>query len=405
MLRRFPKWVCNWRIIRRCLYGFACFASLILLFYAEEDWRGKRDWEQYKSTWEAKGERFNFASFVPPAVPDDQNFALTPIVASTYSEFLDPHGHRINPPNTNVVNQLDFSLDIPDEGNSFCNHIFQGNWQLGIKADLKFFQTYYRAPINTNRHPRYWVYGGWVDANLPPNATNGFPTTPQPQSPAADVLLALSKEAEAIEELRQAARLPYSRFPLNYYANPFIASQSDLSPLFQCAQVLRLRAIAELENEQNERAADDVKLILYMANAVRDQSFLTSHVISFIDFALQPLWEGLVNRKWSDAQLAVFEQELAKFDILSDYQFAVRSKRAWAINDQPLHYRRTDDGQFLLYSVGWNGTDDGGIVVRQKHPLDAWLDMEKGDWVWPCSSGAVPSSLPHRPRTHPKARQ
>ena len=30
------------------------------------------------------------------------------------------------------------------------------------------------------------------------------------------------------------------------------------------------------------------------------------------------------------------------------------------IGGQPLHYRRTEDGQFVLYSVGWNETDDGG---------------------------------------------
>ena len=36
------------------------------------------------------------------------------------------------------------------------------------------------------------------------------------------------------------------------------------------------------------------------------------------------------------------------------------------INGQPLHYRRTSDGQFVLYSVGWNETDDGGVVVLTK---------------------------------------
>ena len=141
MLRHLPKSMSNRRIIRRCLYGLVCFVSLILLFYGEEDWRGKRNWEQYKRTWEAKGERFDFASFVPPAVPDDQNFALTPIVASTYSAFLDRHGHLINPPNTNVVNRLEFSLDIPCE--------WQGNWQLGMKTDLKSCQSYYRTPVRT----------------------------------------------------------------------------------------------------------------------------------------------------------------------------------------------------------------------------------------------------------------
>jgi hypothetical protein len=53
------------------------------------------------------------------------------------------------------------------------------------------------------------------------------------------------------------------------------------------------------------------------------------------------------------------------------------------INGLPLHYRRTDGGRFLLYSVGWNGTDDGGIIVREKNRVHAALDKDNGDWVWP----------------------
>jgi hypothetical protein len=49
------------------------------------------------------------------------------------------------------------------------------------------------------------------------------------------------------------------------------------------------------------------------------------------------------------------------------------------INGQPLHYRRTSDGQFVLYSVGWNETDDGGVVGLHK---DGRVDRDTGDWVW-----------------------
>jgi len=57
------------------------------------------------------------------------------------------------------------------------------------------------------------------------------------------------------------------------------------------------------------------------------------------------------------------------------------------IGGGPLHYRRTSDGQFVLYSVGWNETDDGGVVVFKNgsNPRDEWnagIDMEKSDWVW-----------------------
>jgi hypothetical protein len=49
------------------------------------------------------------------------------------------------------------------------------------------------------------------------------------------------------------------------------------------------------------------------------------------------------------------------------------------VGGQPLHYRRTEDGKFLLYSVGWNETDDGGVTVRDK---SGYADKTKGDWVW-----------------------
>jgi hypothetical protein len=49
------------------------------------------------------------------------------------------------------------------------------------------------------------------------------------------------------------------------------------------------------------------------------------------------------------------------------------------IGGQPLHYRREANGQFVLYSVGWNETDDGGKVALKK---DGSVDREQGDWVW-----------------------
>jgi hypothetical protein len=52
------------------------------------------------------------------------------------------------------------------------------------------------------------------------------------------------------------------------------------------------------------------------------------------------------------------------------------------IGGAPLRYRRESDGNYLLYSVGWNEVDDGGVIVPKsaEHPS---RDNEKGDWVWP----------------------
>ena len=508
--RRFLKWLFSWRAARRALISFAVLCTLIGLFYAEEDWRGWHAWQKFKHEWEAKGERFDRASVVPSPVPDDQNFALTPIVVSSYSYILDKNGHQIRPQLTNVVNRL--RMAVAHNNNSPTNGV--GNWEKSTATDLKVLQQYYRALAAK---------------------TNEFPVPAQPQSPAADVLLALSKYDSAIEELRQASLLPYSRFPLEYDKdNPAAILLPHLNALRGCARVLQLRAIAELQNGQSDKALDDMKLMFRLAESVRTEPILISHLvrIAILDITMQPVWEGLAEHKWSDTQLVELDRELAKFDFLADYRLSMRGElvllqggvidwlrrlpeelpnisgdmssgadpslrilcrlipsgwfyqnqlrcarpmvelylpvadlnqgiispavarrgvagveadarhttpyniiekmmlpalgaatRKFAcgqsfvdlarvaialeryrlahgvfpesldalapqfiaklphdiINGQPLHYRRTAGGQFVLYSVGWNETDDGGVVALR---TGRNIDFEKGDWVW-----------------------
>jgi hypothetical protein len=51
------------------------------------------------------------------------------------------------------------------------------------------------------------------------------------------------------------------------------------------------------------------------------------------------------------------------------------------ITGKPMQYKVTGDGQFTLYSVGWNEKDDGGKLVlnQQKNATDP----TQGDWLWP----------------------
>jgi hypothetical protein len=519
IMRRFLKWLFSWRTARRALIDVAVLATLVALVIAEEDWRGKHAWEKFKHEWEAKGERFDRASVVSSPVPDDKNFALTPIVASSYLHVLDKSGHEIRPAKTNVVNRL--KMERGDNNNWPTSGV--GNWQKSTATNLKALQQYYRAKAAK---------------------TNEFPVALEPQTPAADVLLALSKYDSDIEELRQASQLPYSRFPLEYDKdNPCMVLLPHLNALRGCARVLQLRAIAELELGQTEKALADVKLMLRLVDAIRTEPVLISHLvrIAIVDSVNQPIWEGLAEHKWSDAQLVELDRELAKLNFLSDYKLAMRSelvfqggifdywrrhpeqllnmygeggpsrtvlararivlhlipsgwfyqnqlrcarlmvehylpiadlnqgiispaatRRAGAaveadtkhlspynvferlllpalgaatkkfaygqeagdlarvgialeryrlahgeypeslnalapqfiaklphdvINGQPLKYRRTDGGQFVLYSVGWNEKDDGGEVGLGESGA---VDISTGDWVWkyPAKSSA-----------------
>jgi hypothetical protein len=527
---KIARWLFRWRVIRGFLWAVAILLTLVVLFYLEEDWRGKHAWDKCRHEWEAKGEKFDFASFIPPPVPDDQNFALAPIVASCYSRYLDKNGHRLSPENANVVNRLDMEIIR----NVWDTDATLGNWRQSKRTNLNAWQHYYRAPSETEY----------------PAATNIFPTTASPQTPAADVLRALSIYDAPLAELRQAvSQYPESRFPLNYENPSAKLILPHLTTFEYCGPVLELRAVAELAGHQNEKALADIKLLLHLSDSIHNEPDYDSQDsrLELLDCVLQPIWEGAVAHQWSDAQLGELDQCLGRFEVLADYPFAARSERAanlatiefmrchrsralncifeggpvqghdhyheppgdfeipfmsrllfwlvpsgwfyygevttsrlyqallpdvkgtgtgifsaaahraeavkenedqhpspynaaahlvcfafgWAaerfvqtqsstdlarvacaleryrlahneypenldaltpqfiaaipldvINGQPLHYRRSADGNFVLYSVGWNEKDDGGTPVVNEGGYDDFRDFRKGDWVW-----------------------
>lgn len=314
----------GWQILRRVLITLAVLATLIAIFYTEEDWRGKRAWESYKHEWEAKGEKFDWQAFVPPSVPDDQNFFKAPVFAGLSNGNWDESAH-IWQRNTNVVDRL--RMSIYGNGDSVASPNV-GYWVKETNTDLGAWQQYYRA-LGMK--------------------TNEFPVAPQPQTPATDVLLALSKYNSAIEELRQAGQRPDSWLPLDYENRVKAAGEmlQYLADMKSCVQVLQLRAIAELQNGEGEKAVEDVKLMLRLDDSLRTEPYLISDLvrIAMTSITLQPVYEGLAKHQWTDAQLAELEQALAKLDFLKDFQFVERGDGMGGI--AMFDYFRRHRGEFV----------------------------------------------------------
>ena len=73
------------------------------------------------------------------------------------------------------------------------------------------------------------------------------------------------------------------------------------------------------------------------------------------------------------------------------------------VDGKPLRYRRNTDGTFLLYSIGFNGRDDGGDPALEKGSENPgyfdWPQPHSLDWVWP--QPATPKEIQyyytHRP--------
>lgn len=388
------RWICKPRNLAKALFGLACLVTITALFYGEEDLRGKWAWNHFKQAEESKGEKFDVPSIAPPPVPDDQNFALTPILFSTYGSMIDKTGHEIEPRNTNIINRL--TLDIY-RTNNYSEGGTNGNWAKGTLTDLRGWQQYYRTASTNNRtHAVFYE----------------FPFPEQPQSPAQDVLLALSKCDATLEELRQASKLPYSRFPLEYdKEDPNMILLPHLARLKQTAMFLELRSVAELQAGEAEQAAADVQLGCRVSEASRTEPFLISQLVRMAmwNLTLQPIYEGLAEHKWSDAQLARMETDLAKFDFLDDYRRAVRGQTAGTISfishvervrkispyadflDQAHHARALDWLCFVSPS-GWFRQNQIGFSQLYLRDVLPVVDAEK-QLVSPTSADAAQSRL------------
>jgi hypothetical protein len=388
----FFQWVRCWKNFRRFLFGTACFATLVALFYAEEDWRGAHDWEHFKSDWAAKGEKFDFAAFVPPAVPDAVNFAMVPVFDTTRDlasrkwrdEHRNQHRSKSNDSEWDVklVDPLDFSVDSE---NGAPDHGF-GDWRRSKMCDLSAWQNYYRTLATK---------------------TNTYPVSPQPQSPAQDVLLALSPFDPVLEQLRQAAQRPESRFPLDYDdEDPAEILLPHLAPLKRCSEILEARSLAELANNQPDKALDDVKLGLRLAEAVRTEPVIITHLvrIAIVQLMLQPVWEGLAEHKWSDAQLVELDAALARLDFLADYKLSVRGERAMHIKVVDwLEQKRSRYWKLfnIMDSDTRNGMNNFGVTVEiylmpkgwfyQNEIVIAQLDQQ---WILPAVDEAQQTIAP-----------
>jgi hypothetical protein len=346
LLATFIRWIFCWRNFKKFLFGFACFITLIALFYAEENWRGKHDLEKFKRAEEAKGEKFDWQSVIPPPVPDDENFAFSPVwIADIRYGFWGTgkstnwYGNRIfSEEVSNLVSQIPLSVSGWTGTNFWSNKNprvpeFLGNWATAQLPNLQVWQNYYRDLEKTN-----------------PAAE--IPIAPQPQTPAQDVLLALSKFDPAIEQLRKDSARPYSYFPIQYDTEPpFEILLPHLAAVKQIALVLQLRAIAELQNGQTENALDDIKLSLRLTDSIYEP-FIISHLvrIAIVQITLQPIYEGLAEHKWSDAQLAELDKELSRLDFLADYEFSLRGERTLAVSDID-YMRRTREIDMPDFSI------------------------------------------------------
>jgi hypothetical protein len=296
----------RWRLLRFLVLSFAGLVTLFVLFHAEENWRGKRAWEQYRKEQEAKGVSFDFNSIVPPPIPDEKNFAMTPLLKpllelkppGSETRFKDPDGYA----------KTDIQL-LPQPWSESQRAVWDSPpWRLGRRISLLDWQTAIFESTNLLHH-----------------AEKG--------TPAEDVLYAITQHKSQMTELLLAAReRPLCRFDVKYdEENKAGILLPHLAKLKGMAYAFQLRAVASLDVGKVDEAFDDVNMIFFLSDSVKTEGLLISHLVRMAcyNIAHQTIWEGLINHRWKPEHLAFWQQKIAAYDFVKDGYRGMQGERAF----------------------------------------------------------------------------
>jgi hypothetical protein len=376
----FSEWLHTWRYF----FWLLGVGAIVILVYAEENWRGAWLWERYQHQLEARGERLKASALVPPIVADDENFAMTPLLAPLlgFSSGSPPWNARAFAPRYDAA-ELTLRPKFEPRSNSW----------VAARIDLVAWQTAFLKSTNATKETAVALA---TNSNL--------------EIAASTVLAALSESDPFFDELRIASHRPHSRFNLDYNSSdPASILLPHLSVLKHLSQVLQLRASAELALRRTEDAANDLDLMFTLADACREEPIVISHLVRIaqLQLALQPLAEGM--GQWSEPQLRAFEERLRRFDFLADARLAFEAERALFINGEIDFFRRSSDklkivstfGSMTPSQAGHGSLEFAGALLTAAP--SGWLYLEQVSQSRIYQDYLLPTiDLPHR-RIRPDA--
>lgn len=347
----------TWTTARRVLVTFAAIATLILLFYAVEDWRGRHAWNKYRTEGRLRGIVFDLDQVVPPPVPPEQNFAAIPFFAplGDFSRPI-PSFPGLSAVDTNAGKIVDLVKDASIS-----------RWDKGALVDFSTWRAAIRGERPKHRTPEPEP----ADQPIQP-----APYSEEDRQIAADFLNAVAPLASTLKQIELGLVRPESRFPIHYEEN-FAALIPHLPQLKRLAQVFSLLAQAELALNQTDAAANHVLSALRLANALEHEPIIISQLVRFsiVRIALGPVWTGMLRHQWNDSQLQQFQSQLKAVDFRPEMRRALDFERvsATALIDEVAR------DHHLLNRVTSESSLPAGARWVRFWP-SGWFDFEKRNY-------------------------
>ncbi len=351
------------RISRRFVYAAVTLITLVGLVHAVENFRGKRAWERYRKSAEGRGVKLDFSSHLPPPIPDAENGANAPFIQGW---FLNPSAEDTNrwPKGFQLADSL-VAVKRRTKG--------PGSQDDRFLPDLTAWEEAFALIDSAGKSKREKIE----------RTSHGAPLKPEEQARAARAILdELSVYEPVLTELSAASRRPRIRYPVNYHVeDPFMILLPHLARTKTVVQELKLQVSAELAAGLTNRAFESVKLMLWLAESMKDEGFLISQLVRIAELqtASKAIWEGLVQHTWNEAQLKEFQEAMLAVNLADALSRSLDTERAAGAAFIQNAIRKNSMWESLSASTAYGGlppaSNPAGKIMSWLTPR-GWLYFE-----------------------------
>ncbi len=278
--------------------------------------QAERDWIEFKTHWEAKGEIFDLEKLIPAEIPDEENFAATSIIAELFDRLS---GSRLE--------KLSW-------------------YKLQGVAELSHFDQDARLSI------------GGHQGNLS-NYLEKSESYSTEEEAAKAILKILKPLAPLIKELEQASLISETRFPIDY-EKPWELDLSHITTIYEVSKTIDLRARSNLSLKDSTGATRDLLTMIRIAALIGSEPLLISNRVEgkIYQGVTKTIWMGLESGNLDTADLKQLMTTLQNHQLKSRFVKGVRTERAILMRMNQIKME-----SYLSYYAGFSSHDDPVVIM------------------------------------------
>ncbi len=301
-----------WPATRTYVLLVAILVTPIAFLYAIENWRGARAWAAVVADLQSKGERLDVASITPPELPDDQNFASTPLFKLAFNQVPragsapdDPGRYTMN---TNREAKAAWdrlrAMVVPDPKTPTAKN---GNQKLGRQANGRLDLAAYAASMRKS---------------------NNYPISLSSDSPSVELLAGFREYETDLAEIASAATRPGAHFE-THPEELFAALVPHLSSVKGLSQTFMIRSAAQIQERKNDGAFADLRTVFRLGETLRNEGYLISQLVRIAVYqnAFRAMAEGQAERSWTEPQWLELQRFLETIEFRSGLLLSLRTER------------------------------------------------------------------------------